>query len=94
MNFEEVLSSLKDEDCVPHKAAFSRKKLGKYEVGDYPDTGGHTGFWAVYIPGSDPEAEPYTVVVERDKTMECSCKGFFYSQGCKHVTQLKSMLKK
>ena len=69
---------------------YHRKYLGDWKVIAYDDgNAGDPGFWVVFIPSKTEEDVMYNVIVEKDMTMECDCKGYKYRKTCIHVNAVK-----
>jgi hypothetical protein len=70
------------------------KYLGEWKTHVYPATKDDAGFMAIYVPSSQSEKEPYTVIVEKDGSKRCDCRGFIYRESCRHCNLVTEYIKK
>ena len=67
----------------------------EYLVAELPagdGRGGRAALFAKTTPGSDAEADSYTVVVTRGGCGGCECRGFLRHGHCKHEATLRALL--
>lgn len=62
-------------------------RLGDWDVHAWDDAPNDPGFYAIYVGA-------YTVLREKDGSMECSCKGWYYRQSCKHVQEVQDYIER